>query len=116
MIAIKTRSKTHYLNTDLDEFMQELENRSQAFIKINGEVVKKTEIIGANNTENKNKVDDLYPVSNYTQEQRNENLYVYEYMKSRLMSVKKHNKRIPTKDEIRAVIAEARVSYNDDVI
>ncbi|HMT18569.1 MAG TPA: hypothetical protein PKD15_00875 [Candidatus Saccharibacteria bacterium] len=49
-----------------------------------------------------------------SEEQRQENLYVLTYLKAMIPRHMKESKRRLTLEEIRAIIAEARVNWNDD--
>jgi hypothetical protein len=96
--------------------MKELGDKSQPFIKVSGEIVKKTEVLGANDTNTKEIFPDIHPTINFTDKQREENLYVLTYMKAH---IPRHTKKLGRKlqsEEIQAVIAEARFSFNDDVV
>jgi hypothetical protein len=112
MLHIRTRGQSYQSNGTLESFQQELANSKQQFIKINGELVKKSEVLGVKEI---SETTTLSGKPDFVQtEKQKENLYVYEYLKAHIPKYTRNKGSRLDIDEIRAVIAEARYNYNDN--
>jgi hypothetical protein len=115
MITVRTRKQAYEVEADYRDFVEELNNAKTPYIQVNNELIRKSEIIGVKNS-NVIFADNLVEAPTQPEKKRMENLFVYNYMKA---YIPRHMKKIGRKlqtDEIRAIVAEARVSYADDVL
>jgi hypothetical protein len=87
-------------------------DKSSDYLNIREELVKKREVLGV--SDDRLAEQETPSADNQlSSEKRQENTYVLTYMKSHIPKYAKELGRRMTRKEIQAVIAEARVAYND---
>lgn len=113
MVTIRTKNKNYRVNKTVAEIHDMLLDRSSDYLNIRDELIKKREVIGVA----EDRLPDVSetPTNQLPLDKRNENLYVLTYLKAYIQKYTKQMGRRLNNDEIRAVIAEARTSWADDV-
>jgi hypothetical protein len=115
MITVRARKQAYEVDADYADFVEELNNQRTPYIQVNEELIRKSEITGVR----KSGVvipDNFIEAQTQPEKKRMENLFVYNYMKAYIPRHMKQMGRKLQTDEIRAIIAEARISYADDVL
>lgn len=116
MITVKTRKQTYSVDADYIEFCTELNSQRTPYMQVNNELMRKSEITGVVNNAEAVIPTNSIPEFTKPQEQLDENIYVYTYMKAKIPKYMKDKGSKLDPDEIKAVIQEARVSYHDTTI
>lgn len=110
MLAIRTKHQSYQSDAFLNDFQYEMESKKSAFIKLNGELIKKSEILGVKEIDNEPAA--IEETNMMPEAKRRENIYVLTYLKAHVPRLQKEMGKLSTED-IRAVIAQARASYSD---
>jgi len=113
MITVRNKQQSYEVDANFDDFVEELNNTRTPFIQINGEMMKKSEVTGVKKGDKRSANIPQFEADMLPLEKRNENIYVYTYLKAHIPRHMKELGRRLTTEEIRAVVAEARVAYND---
>lgn len=116
MITVRTRKQTYSVDANYIEFCEELNNQRTPYMQVNSELMRKSEITGVVNNAEVRIPKNLFPEFTMPQDELDENIYVFTYMKAKIPRYMKTKGSRLDNDEVKAVIQEARVSYRDTTV